>query len=616
MSNRFGIPIAVKMIAITVLLLAATAAWITKQSTERFKQVSIDREEQSNRDQSFARANEVEELFRASIEKSKIIASLLISTNANSPARTTSVDLTFGRDLDLVSLEVVERGKKRNPDWLVINEAYLADYKLDKRFIDVLREIQATKKSFVIDALFGEQENQVMIRNSTVAGGVPLLTIGFPLAKNELGQVTHVVLADLRLDRFQKAFTKLSERQIFMIDSAGQVLAHPDEQVVVLKSDSMRDHAAVRAALTSKVSQGQIRFVDSKTGVGYTASYARTPYGASVIAMVSNEVILEAARAVEREAYYITGRVLSIALFAIFLFSMTLTAPIEKLVDLTDSVARGRFNVRWTSASGDEVGRLGRAFNSMIQGLVERDRVKQLFNKFHGSQVTEDLLKRDVHLGGAKKQVTVFFSDIRDFTKYSESHTPEEVVEMLNEYFQTMVKIINDHGGIVDKFIGDAIMAVWGVPQSKIGDTDHAVRACLDMRKALATLNEKRTKRGHTPIRIGMGLHNGEVISGTIGSSERMEYTVIGDTVNQASRIESSTKALGVDLLLSSNVAEAVKEKFLVEPAGDVEVKGKSEPLRLYKVLGYFDGQKNLVLVRTEYSDFTAESADKVKIAI
>src|SRR5262249_4703716 len=156
----------------------------------------------------------------------------------------------------------------------------------------------------------------------------------------------------------------------------------------------------------------------------------------------------------------------------------------------------GNFNVKAKVRSRDEVGQLGEAFNHMIEGLLERDKVKNMFNKFHGSSVTEDLLKGDsVGLGGSKKMVTVFFSDIRDFTKFSEGHTPEEVVAMLNEYFEVMVGLINRNGGVVDKFIGDAIMAIWGAPKTSDRDSQNAVKAALAMRVALAELNEKRIGR-------------------------------------------------------------------------------------------------------------------------
>jgi adenylate cyclase len=186
---------------------------------------------------------------------------------------------------------------------------------------------------------------------------------------------------------------------------------------------------------------------------------------------------------------------------------------------------------------------------------------------------------------------------------------------MLNEYFEVMVGLINQHGGVVDKFIGDAIMAVWGAPKGTDRDPQNAVRAALEMRRALAVLNEKRLARGHVPIKIGMGLHRGEAISGTIGSHERMEYTVIGDTVNQASRIEASTKSFGTDLLLSQDLAEFAQEEFLMEAAGSVEVKGKSQPLQLFKVRGYYDANKAPVEIRTPYSDYEAGHDAKVHIA-
>jgi adenylate cyclase len=207
----------------------------------------------------------------------------------------------------------------------------------------------------------------------------------------------------------------------------------------------------------------------------------------------------------------------------------------------------------------------------------------------------------------------VFFSDIRGFTAFSEHRSPEQVVAMLNEYFAVMVAIINRHGGVVDKFIGDAIMAIWGAPKSSKDDPSMALRACIEMRKGLAELNEKRIARGEPPLMIGMGLHAGPAISGTIGSDERMEYTVIGNTVNTASRIEASTKAFGTDLLVTDDVTSKVGENFIVEYAGAAEVKGRSEAIKMYKIRGYIENGEHVV-VKTPYSDYEAEGADKVKI--
>jgi adenylate cyclase len=609
----FRIPIAVKLISITAALLLLVSIAIAVTSATRFEQISKDREEQANRDQSRARATEVEGVLLSYIDKAKVIGSLLLKDSAEGDEKGKALDLTFHRDNDFVSVEVLSRTPRAVP-LRVVNEDYLKQYKLDKAFMDVLRAAQKTRGIVHTDALFAGKEGYLEIRNSTIEGGAPLLTIGFPLAKDDYGNVTHIVLAEIRLDRLQKVFAGVSERSLYLVDNDGRLLAHPDEKKV-LRGESFAKVPIVKTALASEFKQGQNHYVDPETGESITAAYTKTGLGVVAIAAVSDQVILEAARAVRRESFYIAGRILSVALFLIFVFSITLTSPIETLAELTSRVAKGDFSAKAKVRSRDEVGQLGMAFNQMIEGLLERDKVKSMFSKFHGSSVTDDLLKGDLQLGGSKKTVTVFFSDIRDFTKFSEGHTPEEVVEMLNEYFQIMVKIINQNGGVVDKFIGDAIMAVWGAPQTSERDSQNAVKACIDMRRALAELNERRELRGQVPIKIGMGLHRGEAISGTIGSEERMEYTVIGDTVNQASRIEASTKAFGTDLLLSSDLAHVVEEDFIMEEAGSVEVKGKSEALTLFKVRGYFDENKEPVVVQTAFSDYEAGAVDKVKMA-
>ena len=281
---------------------------------------------------------------------------------------------------------------------------------------------------------------------------------------------------------------------------------------------------------------------------------------------------------------------------------------------LTKEISEGNFDIeaRKTIKGHDEVGLLAEAFDQMTVGLKERDKVRNLFNKFHGTTVAEELLKTEASLGGTRKNVTIFFSDIRGFTDMSEKSSSEEIVTMLNEYFEIMVHIINRNGGVVDKFIGDAIMAVWGVPNENVNDASNAVNASLEMRIALEDLNEKRISRGQVPIKIGMGLHSGEVISGQIGSNERMEFTIIGDTVNVASRIEGSTKSFGVDLLISNEVVEKIGHQFIITNAGKVKVQGKKDHLELFKVLGVIENGAERY-IETLYSTYEAEEDKKSK---
>jgi len=222
----------------------------------------------------------------------------------------------------------------------------------------------------------------------------------------------------------------------------------------------------------------------------------------------------------------------------------------------------------------------------MARGLVERERIKSAFGKFVNKELAELVMNNEVKVGGERKDVAVFFSDIRSFTKISESLEPEEVVEFLNQYIKRMVNCVKRTRGSVDKFIGDAIMAIWGAPLSSGDDPFNAVLAALMMRDQLLEFNLDRGSEKKPFIKIGCGIHYGPVLAGQIGSDEKMEYTVIGDTVNLASRIESLNKTFGTDILISEETANRVKDRIRVLPMQKITVKGKTEALTVYAVLG------------------------------
>jgi adenylate cyclase len=187
-----------------------------------------------------------------------------------------------------------------------------------------------------------------------------------------------------------------------------------------------------------------------------------------------------------------------------------------------------------------------------------------------------------------RQTVTVLFCDIRNYTGLAEGTDPEAVVEMLNEWFAEVTRAVRQHGGVVDKFMGDGVMVLFGVPEPREGSAADAVRTALALRDGLAALNLRNRALGGREIRVGVGIHTGEAVVGFIGSHLRQSYTAIGDVVNTASRLESATKEHGWDILISQETLDA-QEPFRVaetEFLGKIKVKGKQREVAVYKVLG------------------------------
>ena len=231
-----------------------------------------------------------------------------------------------------------------------------------------------------------------------------------------------------------------------------------------------------------------------------------------------------------------------------------------------------------------------------LEEQTSRQQLKQVFSRMLSEEVMDHLLESsgNMGMGGAERPVTILFSDIRDYTKFSEGLKPTELVRQLNIYFERMVTCINDCEGTLHKYIGDAIMAAWGdIAAASHGpekDAENAVKSALVMRRLLRELNAERKIEGLTPLRIGMGLNHGpDVLVGLIGAAKRSEFTVMGDAVNIASRLEGLTKEYKTDLAIGETVHALVRDKFLMRTLGLIVVKGKSKPIRVFEVLDFVE---------------------------
>ncbi|HKO94656.1 MAG TPA: adenylate/guanylate cyclase domain-containing protein, partial [Polyangiaceae bacterium] len=219
---------------------------------------------------------------------------------------------------------------------------------------------------------------------------------------------------------------------------------------------------------------------------------------------------------------------------------------------------------------------------------LTRERFQRLLSPAIAEQVLSG--KVEVKKGGELRDTTMLFSDIRGFTSMSESRNAQEIVDMLNEYFELMVEIIFRYEGTLDKFVGDEIMALYGSPVTHADDPVRAVHSALDMLEVLGRWNDERTRRGQVPVHIGIGINSGDVVAGYLGSSKALEYTVIGDAVNTGSRLCSAAKA--GQILVSEDTEKRLGGRFELQEQPPMSLKGKSKPLRIYAVIGEKGGPR------------------------
>lgn len=271
--------------------------------------------------------------------------------------------------------------------------------------------------------------------------------------------------------------------------------------------------------------------------------------------------------------------------------STRVVSGLRQLVASTRAIESGEISVPVAIRSRDEVGELALSFNRMVEELRTRERIKDTFGKFLDPRIVSRLIG-DGAEKAERRTLTVFFSDIKDFTGISEQLTASAIVNLLNSYFGAVASAIHAHHGVIDKFIGDAVMAFWTPPFSA-GD-DHAVDACL---AALAQQDAIVALRGQLPeitgmrlnppkLEIRMGIATGETVVGTIGSEATRSYTVIGDTVNLASRLEGINKVYGTSIILSEGTYRLAQQAIEARELDLVTVAGKTEPVRIYEAMG------------------------------
>lgn len=348
---------------------------------------------------------------------------------------------------------------------------------------------------------------------------------------------------------------------------------------------------ATAAALTRPVAAAVERGghqVVSLNGEPYVTLYEALPLigapPARIVLQRSLNAELAPARDLERVVLAISLTALLVASLIAGYIARGVSEPLQTLTAHTRLVAAGDYTHPLELPRADEIGQLARAFNHMTAGLAERDRVRDLLGKVVSPEIATQLLASDLQLGGEEREVTILFCDLRNFTGLSERMPPTTLLALLNRYLDRMSAIIERHGGVIDKYIGDAIMALFGAPVALDHSADRAVAAAREMVAALAELNRELVSEGRPVLAFGIGINTASVVAGNMGSATRMNYTVIGDGVNLAARLESLTKEPGfaTPILLSEATFLALRSPPATRVLGDVAVKGKREPVRVH----------------------------------
>ncbi len=300
---------------------------------------------------------------------------------------------------------------------------------------------------------------------------------------------------------------------------------------------------------------------------------------------------IEVIQSVLFNVHFIGFSTMVFVLLLLHRISLRITRPITLLALATKQIGEGHLdNVNIphpkNKDSGDEVATLCTAFEQMVVGIKEKEKVKAVLNKVVSQEIAQEILKGNIHLGGEEKKVTVMFADIRNFTHMTQNMKPQDVVDLLNSCMTRVSNIIDDNGGVIDKYVGDSTMALFGAPVPYLNSAMQAISSALKIVEEIKQWNVERTSRGAHPIEMGIGIHTGMVLAGNMGAENRLNYTVIGRNVNLASRLCGSAQGMEIRISKETWNEPSVQDQTIAESLGPTLLKGFDDPIEVFRVIG------------------------------
>jgi len=497
-----------------------------------------------------------------------------------------STEFFFERNPHIASIFYTSRGR----DDIILNDNFFDTWKIDTSIVKSFRDGNSA-------AMKRAGAGETLLVNAASVFSLPMIAMFYPIQNGSIGVLFSP--SDLN-DSFGH-----SVNHSYLLNDRGDILIHGDFETVK-NAMNIADSDITKFIWNSPERNAQTLYTNAE-GIRYFGAFTKLNIaGAVVITEIEYNKVFEGVAATTRRNIYLTITVLSISIILIWFFSKSISVPLENLAVAAQKIEGGSFEIELKPKGRDEIGVLTSSFQRMCKAL-------SIFGRFTNRHIAVGAMRGEIKPGGFPKHATIFFSDIRDFTAISEEFTnvfPEEasdrIVQWLNNYFTKMVDCVERTNGVVDKFIGDALMAHWGTAYtsgSTRRDAYNCISSALMMRRALFRINKGRDKNnpGNPRIRIGCGINTGLVTAGQIGSDVRMEYTVTGDPVNLASRVESLNKTFGTDILITEETWKLVRKKFITEEMPSVTVKGKEKPVRIFAVINYakaVKGPKSLVRLR------------------
>lgn len=578
--------IRLKMMLVISLVLTFTASAIISLATYFFKNDNKIRILETNLELVRIVELKVRADLNAVVDKGKQLALTLKQDFKSQAQKDYFLEQFFINDSSFIFLGVYNKKDGRlSPLELLYNAKYLSKIGLEEK--DILSLVSRNEEEFLKSF-----EGASTLINASQGFQEPILCISIPPKEDQDNKNDVILVIMVKLEIILDAFKKAGIIETFMVGGDGTVIAHHDPKLV-LSVKNLMSSAIVRGMLSATTSNGQQSF-EGEDGQRYLGSYQKLKYrftNIGIISTVPEDKAFEAVYEIQERNIYIMIISLCVSLLVIVYFAQTISSPILDLLSETVKISKGIFKLSIQRTTNDEVGILTDYFITMARGLEEREKVKSILGSMIDPVVVQEAME---DLGalkrGSEKMITAFFSDVAGFSTISEQLTSVQLASLLNEYLSAMTTILQNHSGVLDKYIGDAIVGIFGAP---VDVENHSIKACHASLQMIHRLNELKEywvsnnlySREAQEMDVRIGLNSGLAKVGFMGTDNMGSYTMMGDTVNLAARLEAAGKDYGVNILISEMIKDNIAQEFFIRELDLVRVKGKNEPVRLYELI-------------------------------